>query len=218
MNIASTYPRPERPAPELLPAAARILGRDETSAPELPRRSGALGLICRVRSLHSDLLALERKYRTLLDLRRAAREPDVGVLRALASEFPGALRELEILPLATLERRLQTVTGAVAGGEPSPWVHWMLAYHRRMCLVLAIKRKLGEARLEPGAIARGVGAEFGEELDSQLVAKVARPPGGRLNRLVFELLEGEFGRSRAELESTLFPALARPVAACGLER
>jgi hypothetical protein len=168
--------------------------------------------------LHSDLLALERKYRCLLELRGGAREPEGGVLRALASEFPGALRELDILPLATLERRLRTVAAAVAGAEPSPWVHWMLAYHRRMRLALAIKRKLGDARLEPGAIARGAGAEFGEELEPEFVAKVARPPGGRLNRLVFELLEAEFGRSRVELESTLFPALAPRGASCGIER
>lgn len=50
---------------------------------------------------------LEGKYRELLDLRvRASSAPDRARLRALAAQFPGALRELDELPRHEIERRI----------------------------------------------------------------------------------------------------------------
>src|SRR5436309_882383 len=57
----------------------------------------------------ASLAALARKYRTLAEVRRdklrsGARTPREA-MRALAREFPGSLRELDVLPLEELDRR-----------------------------------------------------------------------------------------------------------------
>jgi hypothetical protein len=143
------------------------------------------------------------------------------MLRALAREFPGALRELECLPLDALDRRLTAATAAAGGGELEDWMLWMIAYHRRMRIALAVKRKLTEGEplaTEAAAVARYVRMELREPCDVALVRRIARPPGGRLNRLVFELLEGELGRPGPELERALFPELTSKRAARELGR
>ena len=61
--------------------------------------------------LRGDLL---RKLRSLIRLRNEARAgiaPSKNDLRALASEFPGALRELDDTPLETLEARFAELNG-----------------------------------------------------------------------------------------------------------
>lgn len=129
--------------------------------------------------------------------------------RALAREFPGALRELDCLPLDVLDLRLSVVTRAAEGGAIEQWVIWMVAYHRRMRVALAVKRRLAEVgraeTVDTAGIARWIWSELGETCDPDWVLSIARPPGGRLNRLVFGLLETELDRSSSELESTLFP-------------
>lgn len=159
----------------------------------------------------SELHALARKYRALAELRRGVLAPEPPILRALAREFPGALRELECLPLDAVDSRLGAVLGAIQGEPVEPWIEWMVAYHQRMRLVLAVKRRLAErsAARDFGGVVEHVFLEVGERCDAALLLAVAQPPAGRLNRLVFELLERELERPGAELEAALFPALDR---------
>ena len=161
--------------------------------------------------LRSELHALARKYRALAELRRGVLAPEPPVLRALAREFPGALRELECLPLDAVDSRLAAVLGAIEGEPVEPWIEWMVAYHQRMRLVLAVKRRLAErpAERDAGSVIEHVFLELGERCDGALLLAVARPPAGRLNRLVFDLRERERERPGAELEAALFPELAR---------
>ena len=91
------------------------------------------------------LHGLSRKYRVLSALRRGALAPKEA-LRPLAHEFPGALRELDCLPMAELEARLHAVAAAERGEVPQPWIAWMLAYHERMRLALEAKQRLRGAR------------------------------------------------------------------------
>jgi hypothetical protein len=158
------------------------------------------------------LLGLSRKYRVLSALRRGVLAPK-ETLRPLAREFPGALRELDCLPLAELEARLRAVTAAEQGAVPEPWIAWMLCYHERMRVVLEVKQRLRGARPSDRAIVDEVASELARTshtpADVGFVAQVSAPPGGRLNRLVFELLERELGCPRAKLEQTLFPRLRR---------
>lgn len=168
-------------------------------------------------AFRSELLALARKYGALAEIRRAAAAADSAVLRALAREFPGALRELECLPLDAIDQRLDAVSFASDGAEPQLWIPWMVAYHARMRLALAVKHRLGvDQNLDDARAARvalAVAAELGCDCGEDFVERVAQPPGGRLNALVFELLEVEFGRPAAEIESALFPELtAVPIA------
>jgi hypothetical protein len=97
---------------------------------------------------------LVRKYETILAL-RDARAAGGGVasraaLRAFAGEFPGALRELDRLPRALIEERLDTLDAVVrCAVAAAPWVDWMCAWHEHLRAALAEKSALQSAR--PGA-------------------------------------------------------------------
>jgi hypothetical protein len=165
--------------------------------------------------LRSDLVALVRKYHALSELRRAQHEladTDWRIpLRQLAREFPGALRELDILPLEEIEQRMERLRLAADRGSVEPWMEWMVAYHRLMRLALAIKRRLGRRRQldEPAAleIALEVSVESGERCEIGLVHAVACPPAGRLNVLVFDRLAEQFGAEARFLRRALVPDL-----------
>jgi hypothetical protein len=166
---------------------------------------------------------LERKYDALADLRER-REKGGGVaprseLRALAREFPGALRELDSLPRAEIERRRASLRAALLGDPPEPWMTWMIAYHATMRAALFIKARLARARHLPGD--RAEGATLPDELarqvaldaaqhsalpiDDVFVQAVARPPARRVNAAVFERLGRELGVPADEMWQTLFP-------------
>ncbi|MGC4086440.1 MAG: hypothetical protein QM756_00815 [Polyangiaceae bacterium] len=80
----------------------------------------------------------------------------------------------------------------------------MLEYHRVMRAALLVRRRLG-ARARPGAeqVAR-VATELAAEVQAEFVQRVADPPSGRLNQLVFGLISARRGRPASELESMLF--------------
>ncbi|HMJ13259.1 MAG TPA: hypothetical protein VK524_17685, partial [Polyangiaceae bacterium] len=132
----------------------------------------------------SDLIALARKYEILAELRRAqyhmsfveARAP----LRRLAREFPGALRELDLLPLDEIDRRADALRAAAQTGETAPWMEWLHEYHSRLRLALSVKRQLpGRRALDDGTarqMAETLGAEHGCVCDAAFVQAVLRPP------------------------------------------
>jgi len=151
--------------------------------------------------------ALLRKYRVLARWRRAkdrahapGRSVDAppeedaaerGAMRALAAEFPGALRELDRLGAVELERRVEVLVSLVekAGEGRAPereeeWIAWILAYHRELGRVLAEKRA-GSASGSPS-------------------------PGGRASLGVLRTIAARFGRSGDEVADTLFPPRRRP--------
>ena len=107
-------------------------------------------------------------------------------LKALAAEFPGSLRELDTLPEEELHARAQALESAAAGGEPAPWMAWMIAYHRLMRTALAIRR--------------------GETSDDEdFTAAVKSPRHGRIMAEVFARLEAEFHVPAKLIWDTLFP-------------
>jgi len=157
------------------------------------------------------LAALLRKYRVLARWRRAKdREGDQAgdvasppAMRALAEEFPGALRELDLLGLAELERRVACLEAA-AGEDPAegngrgapagePWIGWIAAYHALMRVALAL-RSASPPAAAPPAIA-----------DETFLRDVRRPPGGRLSAAVLEALARLFQRPVHEFRTVLFP-------------
>lgn len=156
-----------------------------------------------------SLADLARKYGELLGLRHGRVAFDVVALRRLSSEFPGALRELDALPLAELELRLGKVERA--GQETwalEPWIEWMLAYHDTMRLALDVRaRLLGQRQPSPTQVEATLGA-LGGRCDAAFVHAVMNPPRGRLNVLVFAQLGARFGRAPHEIEGRLFRAEA----------
>ncbi len=106
-------------------------------------------------------------------------------LRAVARQWPGALRELDSLATDELERRAAACRG---DGASADWVGWMARYHELMRAALAIRR-----------------GESPSTVDATFAAEVARPQHGRLNVVVFARLAVEVGRPAAELWNRLFP-------------
>lgn len=148
---------------------------------------------------------LRRKYDLLVALREGAQSGARETLRALAAEFPGALRELDALPLdALLSRR-----AALDESPPPPWVAWIAAYHGLMRVTLALKRAVpargdmvGARVTAMAAVASGA---WGATLDEAFVRAVQRPPRGRLGPLVFDALGARFGVAPEVIWQALFP-------------
>ncbi len=150
-----------------------------------------------------DLRDLRGKYERMLHLRRAherARvdpsfvEPNPRTeMRALAAEFPGALRELDTLPLAEIEERILAITTAVdrhvTGGDPDlahvpRWMQAIVLFHRLARGELALRRDGRTERDEPRRLMDAVYAQLARALG------VAEP---EVRSLVF----GDSGRRRA---------------------
>ena len=71
--------------------------------------------------------ALLGKYERMRELRASSIGDDAAArvaLRAFAAEWPGALKELDTLPTAEIERRAR----ACADGAEEPWMAWSARY------------------------------------------------------------------------------------------
>jgi len=158
--------------------------------------------------------ALARKYRQLAAWQRdhahgrgAAPGP---ALRAMATEFPGALRALARVPLEVLEARADALDAVVEGTRPpAPWMDWIHGYHSLMAVALWLKRRTARSvavsSTEAVALAREATVRAGMAVDEDFVHAVARPPGGRLNPLVFARLGAQVGEDPRSVWDTLFP-------------
>jgi len=164
-----------------------------------------------------ELSHLARKYDTLADLRKR-REDGGGVaprgeLLALAREFPGALRELDTLPRAEIERRRAEIRAALSGGSPAPWMTWLIAYHATMRAALFIKGRLARSRAQRAGVSDELAREIARDaerhvslpIDESFVRAVAHPPARRVNAAVFERLGRELGVPADEMWQALFP-------------
>lgn len=85
------------------------------------------------------MCALGDKYERMLALRhrlgRGAPSPENrALMRTLAADFPGALRELDRLPTEEIERRLAIAREVVVGerDDAPAWLLWTARYHARM--------------------------------------------------------------------------------------
>ncbi len=185
--------------------------------PTYPRRRGTSPGVSHPPALPelARLARLGEKYRALGDLRRAraagAPIPERRVFRALAEEFPGALHELDHLPLEEIDRRRAALEQAAGGGERAraPWMDWMSAYHALMRAALYLKIRVSrEGALsedEAEALAARAGAHADVAIDAAFVRAVQAPPEGRLNRVVMARLSERWGVAADEIRRALFP-------------
>jgi hypothetical protein len=133
----------------------------------------------------------------MLELRAvAAGNESRAELRALAAEFPGALRELDRMPTDEIARRHAACARAGDGDAGEDWIAWMGRYHELMRAALALRRG------EP------VAADV--MLPPERAQSFARPPGGRLNAVVFAILADELGLPARAIADALFPARGKP--------
>ncbi|MDC3959393.1 hypothetical protein KEG38_36400 [Polyangium jinanense] len=161
------------------------------------------------------LVALESKYAEIAELRRARDRgepiPERAVFKALAERFPGALHELDTLPLDVIDTRLAAVRRALAGGAIEPWMAWMASYHALLRAGLRIRIRTTKDR-DRGAeraseLAADASSHAGIEVDVAFVHATLRPPKGRLVGVVYARLEALFGEPAASIRATLFPRL-----------
>jgi transcriptional regulator of acetoin/glycerol metabolism len=160
----------------------------------------------------THLRALRDKYEQMLRLRqlhaRAKAEPDFvepdprASMAALARQWPGALRELDELPLESIEARIAEL--ALAERDPScatPWMKAQAEFHRLARGALAVKRWLAGRALTPELEAAFAAAllampererEDASEWEHDLAA-VANPPRGRVMDLVYVKVARELG-------------------------
>lgn len=154
-----------------------------------------------------DLRTLRDKYEQMLHLRLLQAEERIraDVLRApprarlvrLAQEFPGALRELDQLPLEKIVQRITAIRAAEANPEQAEtWMRVQIAFHRLLRGALALKRWIAGRPLTTSLqreLERRLGAM---PLEAQAWASdltsIANPPRGRLVDVVFGRLAREF--------------------------
>lgn len=105
---------------------------------------------------------LGQKYRELLALRdahaRGEDPPDVKQrMRALASRFPGSLRELDRLPRESIVDKLTQLDGCTRRGALEPWMIAIDRYHRWLRVGLRRRSALGppspDGRIVPRVVA-----------------------------------------------------------------
>jgi len=155
--------------------------------------------------------ALLAKYLEMRAMRIAHAEGDDADararMRALAARFPGALREIDTLPLDVIERRIATLE---AGARPG-WARTLVAYHGWMRVVLRIKRAHGRDA-DPEVVIEWLRLHHRpsedeprlEELDRETVRTLLRPPSGRITNWVLERIAGARGLTVEAVSAQLF--------------
>lgn len=157
-----------------------------------------------------ELALLAEKLRELLVLRALGVEnPPRDRLRALAARFPGALRELDRVPVELLTQRLDAVEAALVGGAIPPWAKATSRYHG--WLRVALRLRAEAARSEEAALAWAAGyvpafpGDPGpERLEVGVLRSLLTPPGGRLAQVAVSLVAEEEGTTPAAISGLLF--------------
>jgi hypothetical protein len=132
-------------------------------------------------------------------------------MAALAARFPGALREIDELPLETIASRLSELRAAEGGAPTSRWMEALHLFHSLTRGALCAKRWLG-GRKEVGAEVR---AAF--ELEAAALcwaddarawggdlSRLASPPRGRVTELVYERMSAQLGVTPDEARTLVF--------------
>jgi hypothetical protein len=155
------------------------------------------------------IAVLREKYREIKRLRTVdaehvargyAHDPKPE-MAALARRFPGALRELDELPIERIDARLAELDAALCNQSVPDWAALQVAYHGTYRFALRIKRRVARAdrkgRLDDAELERAIAelmasarerqerAELDEpllsELDADELRAILRPAGGRLH-------------------------------------
>lgn len=154
----------------------------------------------------TELAALRGKYEEMLRLRLQA---DAGVpgdprraMAALASEFPGALREIDDLPLDAIRERLRALREAESGGPIATWMTATYLFHALTRGALCAKRWLGGRKsIDVSTLAAFDDAAnaFCWSDDARTwrddLGRLASPPRGRVTELVYRRVGQTLGIS-----------------------
>jgi hypothetical protein len=167
---------------------------------------------------------LRAKYAEMLAMRlvHASGLEDASLVRvrmvALASRFPGALREIDDLELDEIRRRIERLDAVLQdASEIEPWMEAVGTFHTLARGILTVKRWLDGRRRVDAALERAFTMEmdrmaFPEEVRpwAACLAQVAAPPRGRVMDLVFARVADRLGVSEPEARQLVFGARRRP--------
>jgi hypothetical protein len=165
-----------------------------------------------------ELSALRDKYARMRVMRLAhdagEEEPEAvrSCMAELASRFPGALREIDDLELAEIDRRIDRLGAALAGTVAvEPWMRAIALFHRLARGALCAKRWLRGNRAITPELAQSFRAEcaafaYPEEARAweEHLEALAAPPGGRWTDLVYARIAAELQVSGAEARRLAF--------------
>ncbi len=161
---------------------------------------------------------LRAKYSEMLDMRIVHRGPAEVASEArermarLAARFPGSLRELDELPLEVIRGRIEHLEGVLRGEvEGEPWVAAVALFHSLTRGALCAKRWLEGRKRVDAAVERdfaAVVAGMAFPQDARVwagdLARVARPPRGRLVDLVVARIAASLGTSESGARQLVF--------------
>ena len=151
----------------------------------------------------SDLGALREKYEEMLRLRL---EPSRGdprrAMAALASRFPGSLREIDELPLETIAARVRELRASEHGAPPARWMEATHLFHAWTRGALCAKkwlagRKAIDAELRATFEREAAALCWGDDAIAwrDALERLASPPRGRVTELVYERMGAHLGVS-----------------------
>ena len=170
-----------------------------------------------------QLRQLREKYTEIRRLRLEAESvsaPDPKpAMRRLAERFPGALRELDGLPMGDVEGRIRALTCAL-GGEPAPsWAAILCGYHALFRACLRIKRTVALTAAAEGRspelddvrrhLRDGYLPDGDEPSGPSLLpfaATLLKPPEGRLHPWVVAQVAERLGVPSEAVEAAFHPA------------
>ena len=177
-------------------------------------------------SARAELGELSAKYRVMRRLRAAQasdhdagkeHHPDREELKAFAARWPGALSEIDRLPMDALDARLAEVDALLARvrvtlDELPTWMRGWIRVHRGLRGALAIKAWLHGRRSIDGETRRALEKDlptlrFADDarLWMDALELVASPPRGRLVDVVVARAAGELGVEAPALRRLLWP-------------
>jgi hypothetical protein len=171
-----------------------------------------------VRIKRAALEDLHAKYAEMLAMRvehaRGTEDVDEvrGRMAALATRFPGALRELDDLELGEIRRRLVALDEVLHGGrDGEPWMEAVALFHAMTRGALCAKRWLAgrkhvDARTRRAYADAVGGLPFPEDARAWVndLARIASPPRGRVSDAVLARLALELGTSERAAKRLVF--------------
>ncbi|MEO7110141.1 MAG: hypothetical protein ABI183_06860 [Polyangiaceae bacterium] len=162
------------------------------------------------------LLDLHVKYMEMRRLRILAIESPTTDpkewMAELAARFPGALREIDELPLLEIDAKLAALSCATSDPtHVAPWMEATSRFHELTRGVLVVKRWLAgkkEIAVTDRAEFERIGSDLPHGADAIVwldhLDAIANPPRGRVTDLVFARLATELAVSAEDVRRLVF--------------
>ncbi len=165
-----------------------------------------------IRDLHDKYTEMLRlRLEDAADTNRSAPSPR-RAMAALADRFPGALREIDDLPLAVIRSRIGALEAAARDSSRiEPWMEAIARFHALTRGALTVKRWLGGRKTVHADLVTVFTREvhalpYADDARAWKddLARLARPPRGRVTDLVFERLAQMLGVPAVEARRRVF--------------